>query len=144
MDNFFKSPIGFLKLNTDKINKLFERNDIKLNSTSLKNLLPVFENRIGPNREVEFRLSARKPKVYFKKEETDIVIEYILNFQAYLGNTDYLLIEDDLKLLTTLNLETANDIMFINIVENRLDINTRYGQRSQPTKDNIGLSENEY
>ena len=87
----------------------------------------------------------RRPKVFFKKEEeVDIAMEYIVEMRVYDMSVPKLLIEDDFKVITSLNVETSNDIMFINIVEHKLDIHPKYGQRSMPIKNSMDMTENEY
>lgn len=115
MQNFAESPIGHLELNTNKINQLFERTDIRLDSTGLNKLMPVFEDKLGANQPLIFKLGMTKPKVYFKKAEADIALEYTIKFEAYhipahtegrLDMSNPLLIEDELKAITTMNVVT--------------------------------------
>jgi hypothetical protein len=154
LDNFFTSPIGKLHLNTPKTNALFERNDIQLNTSWLneRKIMSFFYNKLGPNKEISFELEFEKPTVLMGQKNVDLAVEYVINFRAFhmpenngsLNMQNPLLIEDHLSAITSMNIETQNDIMFIHIVEHKLNINQKYGQKSQPTRNNMKLTENDY
>uniref|UniRef100_A0A7S3CRX8 Uncharacterized protein n=1 Tax=Strombidium rassoulzadegani TaxID=1082188 RepID=A0A7S3CRX8_9SPIT len=145
MQNFFISPIGKLKLNEKKLNQLFERKDLKMDTTSISHLLPVFEERVGKNKQLKVDLSFSKSKVEFYVDNVDIVLKTNMHFSISEAKAKAPeLIYDEIRVLLTLNLETSNDILFPYIEELKLDINQKYGQRSQPIRNDMKLSENEY
>ena len=47
-------------------------------------------------------------------------------------------------MITTLEMDTENDIMFINLLSHKLDLSSKYGTKSSAIEDKMGLSENEY
>lgn len=155
LENFAKSPIGKVILMPDNVADFFDgRNDIKLNTSYLKKFFPIFYDRLGPDEDLTFRMEMKKPKVYFKSGDVDVAVEYILSLEVYhpnpkhqtgtLGMTNPFLLGDDIKIVTSFNLKTSNDVLYPTIVEHRVDINERYGQRTQPMINNIKMSENEY
>ena len=46
-DSVTRSPIGKLELDETRMNQLFERNDIKLDSTSIAEHIPIFQDKYG-------------------------------------------------------------------------------------------------
>ena len=47
-------------------------------------------------------------------------------------------------MITTLDMDTENDIMFINLLSHKLDLSSKFGQKSSAMRNEMGLSENEY
>ena len=162
MDNFFASPIGRLNLNTEKMNQLLSRDDIKFDTSSIAHLLPAFKDFLGADKSLGLTLHFSKPKVYLKKEDNvDIVMEYTMHFSVFHADSDEYkglnawnlhnldkkiqsLLSDEVRMITALNVDVKNDQMYIDIVEHKLNINQRYGQKSQPMHNTMEMSENDY
>ncbi len=47
-------------------------------------------------------------------------------------------------MVTALKLETDNDVVYITIVKNKLNYDPRYGQKTQPMRNNLKITSNEY
>lgn len=77
-----------------------------------------------------FEFKFDKIKTYINKVpgEANIIFEY--QFQiSFIENRGGFkeLIYDELKAVTSINMETASDIMYIDILTHKLDIDPRYG-----------------
>lgn len=49
-DTMARSPIGTLVLDESRMNQLFGRTDIKLDTTSIAEHIPIFQDKIGKNK----------------------------------------------------------------------------------------------
>lgn len=54
------------------------------------------------------------------------------------------LMYDELKMILSMDMTSEDDILFIKILNLKLDIDSRFGQRSAPIRDGMDLTENEY
>lgn len=51
---------------------------------------------------------------------------------------------DEIPIFTAFNMKTQKDTMYLYFTELRLDMDGKHGQRTEPLKNWIGLSESEY
>jgi hypothetical protein len=51
---------------------------------------------------------------------------------------------DELSMMASLNVELADDVFYAHIEKLALNIHEKYGQKSHPKENNIGMTENEY
>ena len=54
------------------------------------------------------------------------------------------LLYDELKMITSLNVKADNDIMYMNILNHKIDSSNKFGQRTAPLRNSMSLSANEY
>lgn len=54
------------------------------------------------------------------------------------------LMYDELKMILSVDMTAEDDILFVKILNLKLDIDSRFGQRSAPIRDGMELTENEY
>ena len=54
------------------------------------------------------------------------------------------ILNDEVRMITSLNMETEADIMYIDINSHKLDLSNKYTQRSKPIENQMDLTENEY
>ena len=51
---------------------------------------------------------------------------------------------DEHKMISSMDMTATDDIVFIKLLNHKLDIDSKFGQRSQPIMNNMELTENEY
>lgn len=51
---------------------------------------------------------------------------------------------DEHKMISSMDMTATDDIMFIKLLNHKLDIDSKFGQRSQPISNNMEMTENEY
>jgi len=101
---------------------------MNLSSTSLKNHLPIFEKKLGPNKPLTGLASFKDINVMFGKFDTDIIIEYTVCFSLRVdvsGSPE--LIYDELKMVTSAKVRADDDIVYITLLKNKLFIDNQYG-----------------
>jgi hypothetical protein len=81
-------------------------------------------------------------KVLFGQFDVDMIFEYTLCMSWHTGNTE--LLYDEVKMISSMDMTSENDIMFIKLLNHKLDIDNKFGQRSQPIRNSMELTENEY
>jgi len=54
------------------------------------------------------------------------------------------LIYDELKMISSMDMTAEHDVMYIKLLNHKLDLDNKFGQRSQPIKNGMELTENEY
>lgn len=104
LQNFALSRLGSVTLDTDRVNKLFGRNDIKMDTSFLADSLymTAFKQEIGPKKDLLLDLSIKKPSVQFKGQGANVILKYTLGFDVSQINSDKStkhLIYDEIKML---------------------------------------------
>lgn len=159
---FSESEIGEINITGTKLSKLFQgftkkALDIPFTSTSLKNHIPLFYQKLGKNKKLRLDLTFKDIKVYFNKYETDLIFEYtmIMNWlpddshaedraaKGEKGNKETIFY-DEFKMISSANLEMVDDIGYLNILNHKLDLNGKFAQTVSPEKNTIDVTENEY
>ena len=54
------------------------------------------------------------------------------------------LLYDHFKIITSLDLNSDFDILYMNVLNFKLDIDSNYGQKTKPVRNTMGLTVNEY
>jgi len=73
-----RSNIGTLDLDESRMNTLFSRNDIKLNTTSIAEHIPIFQDKFGKNKPLKIQLGFKEPKILFGQFDSDVIVEYVM------------------------------------------------------------------
>jgi len=142
-----QSPIGNLKLNAHKMNLLFGRDDLVFGTKSIEPLLPLFAEKLGENVTLECHLHMKDPVAHFS--EAGMEVEYTLGMEWYrhLNGSQTEMTElmyDEVSMISSLDMETENDILFVDLITHKMDMSSKFGQRVMPIRDRMGLTENEY
>jgi hypothetical protein len=124
-----KSRIGKVKLNKDLSNKFWGTgNSLNFNTTSLSPHLPLFEKKLGKNVPLAVELTFKDFKIQFGKMNTDVIAQYTMGFSVSRDeNNATSLFYDEFKMLTTANVRAADDIVYISLESNKLDIDADRG-----------------
>ena len=119
--------------------------NLKFTTTSMKKHLPIFEERLGKNRPLKWEIDFRDVKVLFGQYDSDMILEYTMSVRFTLDQKDSLdLFYDELSMITSLNLEADNDVLYINIQNHKMVNDNKFGAKSAPKRNAMKMTENEY
>lgn len=138
------SEIGELMITGPKLSKLFQtftkkKLDIPFTSTSIKNHIPLFYQKMGKNKKLRLDVSFKDVKVLFYNFDTDLIFEYTM-IMNWLPDDDHAsdpgkkgtkgtketLFYDEFNMVTTATLEVVDDIGYLNILNHKLDLNNKF------------------
>lgn len=139
-----ESWIGYLRMNQYTFSQMF-RSDAVFDSTSLGEYIPLVEEKLGPHAPLEIWIGYDNMKVEFGKYDVDIYMEYTLKIWLYNNaQDDQIWFYDEIHMITSLNLNSDNEILHFEIVEMRIQIDRMRDQRYRPHQENLGITENDY
>ena len=145
LNSFANSEIGQVQLNKGLLNEMFGKHDLEWTSSSLVEQLPMFNQTLGEDVPLKLTLHFKDITVLFGQFDSDIILEYTACMswkRDLLGSTEFLY--DELKMITSLDLAMDEDISYIHILNHKLDLDTEFGQRSQPIRNTLDLTDDEY
>lgn len=120
-------------------------NSLNFNTSSLSPHLPLFEKKLGANQNLQVDLNFRDFKVQFGKMNTDVIMQYTMGFSLALDkNNSETLFYDEFKMVTTANVRAADDIVYISLQSNKLDIDADRGHQTKPMMDKMNITTTEY
>lgn len=117
------------------MNALFNMEHIRLTTSSLEAIYPLFADKLGPDVEITAQFHMRDVNVLFSQHETDIIMEYTLCLSW--KTEQQVEMYDEVRMISTMDLETDNDIMYITLLSHKLDVSNKFGQRSLPMMHNF-------
>ena len=65
MNSWAKSHIGKFDLNEEKLNLMFETDNIKFNTTAIATQIPLFQEKLGDDIAMKMEISFKDYKVMF-------------------------------------------------------------------------------
>jgi len=77
------SKIGKTYLDKQAINKAFKTTNLEFDTTSMQQFFPIFFDRVGPSVPLLFEIDMKDIKVLFGQYDSNIIVEYKLNFRFY-------------------------------------------------------------
>lgn len=86
LNSIAHSSLGTIYLNQTTANLLFNVTDIKLDTSSLAAHIPLFQQKIGPNKPLKAVIRFKHIHVTFGQFDCDIVLDYNLEFGIYEDN----------------------------------------------------------
>ena len=140
-----KSDLGKIYLNEDKFNKLFMVEGYKLNTTSLGRHIKLFEEKVGSDKPLKFQSEFKNINIQFGKFDTDVVIDYTFCFSVHLdllGARE--LFYDCIVMSTAANVRAENQILHIELVEHKVNLDTDGANRDKPKRNSMDMTVNEY
>lgn len=145
LNTMASSPIGFLDLNTETLSTLLNLDDFIFNSTTIAQQIPIFQEKLGDDIPIQLTLSYKDVNVIFGQYDTDMILEYTaqMRFHEY-GSSGTELMYDEVKMIMSMDMTADDDILYVKLLNLKLDIDNRFGQRSAPIRDGMDLTENEY
>lgn len=122
------SPIGKFNLNQNKTNMLFNVTDIVTDSSAMANHIPIFLEKLGPNKPLKALVEFGDISVTLGQFDCDIIMDYILRFSIMSDDVKSTeLIYDEIHFITSANIKTENDIVHIDVLTNKINIENKFG-----------------
>jgi hypothetical protein len=118
--------------------------DIKFDTSSYAKYLPIFKQKLGPNKPLRLETNLKDFKIKLGQFDVDIEAEFTLCMGYYLDTTGSPeLLYDEFKMLGEFNIDMKKNVMKPNIkkFQLKLDGNT---QRTAPTRNKLKMTTNEY
>lgn len=122
-NQFAKSDLAHYNVNEVRFNQMFMSEGIKLDTSSLSQHIKIFEEKMGPNQPMRFDVKFKDFAVQFGEFDVDIFAEYTMMVGFYLdveGAQE--LMYDEFRFQTAMNIRAENDIVHIDLTENKLVI----------------------
>ena len=119
--------------------------DTVLDTTQLKKHVKLFYEKLGPDVPLKVDVSFKDIKVFFGQTDYDIAVDYTMCMSwrtDLLGSPE--LMHDCLEFSTSLNIQTDNDVIHANVIENKLVLDRRGGNRDRPKRNSMDVTPNEY
>ena len=85
-------------------------------------------------------------KVLFGQYDSNMIIEYKLNYKFYkkVDGKLSMLIQDRLSMITSLNVVSNDDILFPTVLNHKIVHNAKFGPKDLPVKNKLNMSKNDY
>ena len=145
LNQMAKTPIGRVNFNEERWNTAFGVQDFKLDSTSLADRIKLFQEALGDNKPLVFDMTFKDISVSFGQFDVDMSIDYTLCLSVrmdLLGAKE--LIYDELMMRSSANVRAENDIMHIDLLEHKLNLDSRGGNRDAPKRNSMDMTTNQY
>ena len=84
----------------------------------------------------------RDVNTQFSNEGIELQYTLCMRWFEHKNNGFHHILYDEVEMITTLEMDTENDIMFINLLSHKLELSSKYGTKSSAIEDKMGLSEN--
>jgi hypothetical protein len=145
MNQWAKSDLSKLHINEAKFNELFGVSGYKLDTTSLKPHLKIFEEKIGANKPLKISAYFEEFTVEYGKYDVDVVMDYTVCFSVsmdLLGTRE--LIHDCIVMTSAANVRAENEILRIDLIEHKVNLATEGANRDAPRRNSMDMTVNEY
>lgn len=145
LNNIAKSPIGRLDFNEDRLNQFFAVNNLKFDTTNFAKHIPIFKEKLGNNKPLRVKITYKDVNALFGQFDTDIILDYTMCLSFSLdaiGSKE--LLYDEVKMITSMNMKAEDDILFITLLNHKLNVNNKFGQKNIPMRNGMNLTPNEY
>ena len=121
---------------------------------------PILEEKLGPDMPLHIDLAFSNFSVGLGHDNADISMNYTAQFNLSVypevneannssepqlfADTPELVLQDEIQLTTSAKVAMDDDILYVQISENKLNPDGAYSRNSEPINDQIGLDESEY
>lgn len=139
-----KSRLGHLVLDTRTVSDLWAEPGLNFTTTTLGKHFPVLIDKLGKNKELYGHVSFRDIEVLFGSFDTDVIVSYTVCFGLNLASDNKEIIYDELKMVTSLKVIADDDRVYPTILKNKLYIDNQYGQSTEPMRNGLKFTANEY
>jgi len=117
----------------------------KFDTTSLAKHVKIFQEKLGPNQPLKVDVEFKDIKVTFGQYEVDMVLDYTLCMKwrlDLLGSKE--LLYDELMMQSSANIRAESEILHIDLIEHKLRLDERGGNRDYPRRNTMDMTQNEY
>jgi len=107
--------------------------------------MPIFERKLGKNKPLKMNISFSHIQAFFGKFDTDVVLDYVMNIAFSVdkvGGEE--IIFDQIRMITSANIKTDNDLMFIDILNHKLDVKVNQDRKKKPVRNSMDMTTIEY
>lgn len=139
-----QSHLGHITLNSQTVSDLWAEPNVNFTTSSLGKHFPILEKKLGKNRELNGMTTFRDINVIFGTFDTDIILSYTVCFQINLAENGDEIIYDELKMVSSAKLRAEDDRVFVTLLKNKLFIDNQFGQSTEPKRNGMRLTSNEY
>lgn len=143
-NNVAKSHLGHIVLNSQTVSDLWAESGLNFTTTSLGKHFPILEKKLGKNKELEGYATFKDIDVIFGSFDSDVIISYTVCFSLRLADDHKEFIYDELRMVSSAKIRSENDMVFPTLLKNKLFIDNQYGQSTEPMRNGIGFTANEY
>ena len=142
-ENLASSKIGKLTINSNTISKM-TGNNIQFYTESIYEHLPLFAQKLGNNTKMAVTVQLKDISILFGQFDSDVIVEYTLATQWSSDNKNVLseVMYDELKIMTSFDLSTNNDILFFKL--NTIKLQQSNINKDYPLRDKMNITYNEY
>lgn len=125
---------------------MFRMDKFELTTTSLAQHLPIFYEKLGPDRQLKVDVHFKDIAVSFGRYNTDVTLDYTLcvdfrEVNPKLVHGGKRLLYDEIKMLSSANISVDKDVMVVFIDSHKINFDRRYGNKLAPKDDKLGLSD---
>lgn len=138
-----ESNIGKVVLNTQTVSDLWDDPETVFTTSSLGKHFPIIEQKLGKDRPLTGMTTFKDVQVLFGSFDSDIIISYTVCLTLNLENGDEI-IYDELRMVTSMKVVAEDDMVFITLLKHKLYIDNQYGQSTEPMRNGMKLTTNEY
>jgi len=118
---------------------------MRFDTTSFSGHMPLFEKKLGKNKPLKMKIKFSHFETQFGKFDSDCIFDYTMGISWYLDNLGSKeLVYDEIKMITSANLGTDNDRLFINILNHKLDISPNTMTKKLPIRNSMNMSTHDY
>jgi len=152
METVGHSKIGKIYIKQDTIRQLFGNEELTFTTSSIGQMLPLFEERIGGDKPLELKIGFEDPQVMFGDYDTDLVFTFNLKYKFFIDLPQDSLPEgmrkelfyDDVRMVLAANIESDDDVFYMNFQSLKLDTSKETTMKKVPIRNSLDLTENEY
>lgn len=141
-----KTNLGTIDLNTDRMNQMLSTEGVfKFDTVNLGKMMPIVKKLFpGPKKDLRFILNFKDINVLFGQFDTDAIVEYTMLLSIYEESMERELFFDEIRFVTSMDIKSTNDVIFAHILNHKIDTEGKYGHRTAPLRNQLGLSANDY
>lgn len=124
---------------------MFGVTDIKTDTTSIAAHIPLFQQKLGPNKPLTARVGMNHITVTLGQFDCDLILDYTLEFAIFEDTANAKeLIYDEIKIITSMDMSTLNDDLTVKVLENKLNRDNSLGGRTLPVRNKMKMTPKEY
>lgn len=144
-----KSHLGHIALNRNTVSALWDEPELGFDTTSLEKHFPILKDKLGEDVALCGYATFKDVNVIFGSFDTDVIVSYTVAFQLEKdcqadGAGGQEVMYDELKMVTSAKIRSENDMLFVTLLKNKLFIDNQYGQSTEPLRNGMELTANEY
>jgi len=119
--------------------------DIKTDSSSIAAHIPLFKQKIGPNKPLKAIIRPNHIAVTLGQFDCDLILDYTLEFSIYEDTAKgQELLYDEIRFITSVDISTLNDIVTMKVLEHKLNVDNKFSGKQGPKRNKMRMSKNDY